>query len=122
VGLLLPQEGKHIIPIITCEQEMVNALQRFVSIQKKLGIEPPLLIMLTLLGVSGYTIPANPLRFPLHYLKPHPVDRNTLLIPEIVIDNFDFDAPQVMRPIFDAIWNAAGWPRSMGYDDKGKWM
>lgn len=26
---------------------------------------------------------------------------------------------KVIRPVFDSIWNAAGWPRSMNYDEAG---
>jgi hypothetical protein len=26
-----------------------------------------------------------------------------------------------LRPLFDAVWNAAGWERSFNYDEKGKW-
>jgi hypothetical protein len=28
---------------------------------------------------------------------------------------------KVIRPVFDSIWNAAGWPRSMNYDEAGEW-
>jgi hypothetical protein len=28
---------------------------------------------------------------------------------------------EVMRPVFYSVWNAAGWPRSMNYDDAGNW-
>lgn len=105
-----------------CEAELLKALPRFLSNQENLGIEPPFIVMVSLLGVSGYSIPA-----PFHYISPdgthpHPIDRETLLIPEIIIEGFDFDPPEVMRPIFDAIWNAAGWPRAMNYAStwKGK--
>jgi schlafen family protein len=99
-----------------CEAELLEALPRFLSNQENLGIEPPFIVMVSLLGVFGYSIPV-----PFHYISPdgthpHPIDRETLLIPEIIIEGFDFDPSEVMRPIFDAIWNAAGWPHAMNYD------
>jgi hypothetical protein len=27
-----------------------------------------------------------------------------------------------MRPVFDAIWNAAGFARSLNYNNDGKWV
>jgi hypothetical protein len=29
--------------------------------------------------------------------------------------------PTLLRPVFDAVWNAAGWERSFNYDENGKW-
>jgi hypothetical protein len=53
----------------------------------------------------------------------HPIDRDSLVVPEILVESFDFDAAQIMKPAFDTVWNAAGFPRSMNYDEKtGKWV
>ena len=103
------------IPMAEVEQELLDAVERFFSIQKQLGVEPPLLVMLSLLGVSGYTI----------YVDVPPVDtqridRDALLVPEVLVESFGRDPAEVMKPAFDAIWNAAGWPGSMNYDDTGK--
>jgi hypothetical protein len=89
-------------------------------IQKQLAVEPPLFIMLSLLGVKGYTMAVDPIRFLGHDL--HPVDRDTLLVPEVMIDRFDISPAEFMRPIFDAVWNATGFPRSMNYGESGKWV
>ncbi len=32
-----------------------------------------------------------------------------LLVPEIMIEGFDYDAEEVLRPAFVAVWRAAGW-------------
>ena len=90
------------------------------SIQKKLGVEPPFFIMLSLLDVKGYrmSIPAMSMRFP---QDNRPINRNNLLIPEVMIENFDAEPSKVMKPIFDAVWNACGYPRSKNYDDSGIW-
>lgn len=108
------------IPSGVYERELLKALPTFLSIQKRLGVEPPLFIMLSLLGVSGYVMAVDRRldRFGDHV---YPIDRDTLVLPEIVIENFEIDPAEIMRPIFDATWNAAGWPRSMCYDDEGNW-
>jgi len=81
---------------------LLHALRRYLSVQEQLGVEPPLFVMLSLLGVSGYTMD----------VRSHPIDRDALLIPENVVESFECDLAEVMRPIFDAVWNAAGLPAS----------
>ncbi|MEK7280999.1 MAG: ATP-binding protein, partial [Chloroflexota bacterium] len=81
------------------------------------GIDPPLVLMLTLLGVHGYKMAVNPSRT---FREAYPIDRDSLIIPERVIEDFDADVGEVLKPCFDAIWNAAGWPKSINYDDNGK--
>jgi hypothetical protein len=107
------------------EKELLNALPRFLSIQKKLGVEPPVFVMVSLLGVYDYLVkPAGTTDFdPLWWMdQAKPIDRDTLLLPEIVINTFEPNPAEAMRPIFDAIWNASGWPRSLNYDDEGNWL
>ena len=41
------------------EQYVLDALPRFLSIQQLLGVEPPLFVLLSLLGVAGYTLAVN---------------------------------------------------------------
>lgn len=103
-----------IIPSFLFEEKLLDALQRFWSIQKKLVVEPPLFIMLSLLGVLGYRMGVNS-RF-----DTYPIDRDALILPEIIVENFECNPSEVMRPIFDSIWNASGLPRSMNYNANGE--
>jgi hypothetical protein len=48
-----------------------------------------------------------------------PVRLERCQVPERL--RFEIDPTKVMQPIFDSIWNAAGWPRSMNYDEAGEW-
>jgi len=52
----------------------------------------------------------------------HPIDRDALLVPEVMVESFEFDSAEILKPILDAVWNATGWPRSMNYDESGKWI
>ncbi len=116
--LLNSEQGKRIL-ISPFEQELLKATSKFLQLQKYLGVEPPLLVMLTLLGVSDYIIPVDPIRFP---RRPrHPIDRDVLPISAILVESFQYDISQIMRPIFDAVWNAAGWAGSLNFDETGKW-
>ncbi len=103
------------------EEKIIQGVTNYTSIQKKLGVEPPLFIMFSLLDVKGYSMSGNSL-FMLSSLRHnHQIDRNNLLVPEVMIENFDFEPSKVMKPIFDAVWNACGYPGSQNYDDSGNW-
>jgi hypothetical protein len=118
-SIMEPEGSDLTIPSLLFERKLLDALPRFLAIQRQLGVEPPLFIILSLLGVSGYTMGVNA-----NYVDPtftcHPIDRDALLLPEIILEKFDCNPSEVMRPIFDAIWNAAGWPRSMHYNENGE--
>lgn len=118
--LLNDVHAERTIPSIDYERELLKALPGFLMIQKGLNVEPPLFIMLSLVGVKGYTMRVD--RFPLLLDEPYPIDRDSLLVPEVMIDRFDIHPADAMKPIFDTIWNSTGYSRSMNYDKAGKWV
>jgi len=103
------------------ENILIKTVSKYLSIQKQIGVEPPLFIMLSLLGVSGYKIEAHSDRFWEHNVM-EPIDRDALLIPEVMIETFGCDVTRIMKPIFDSVWNATGWPQSMNYNENGEWV
>ena len=109
--------SKQYIPSVEFEKELLHWLSQSISFYRNIGVEPPFVVMLTLLGVAGYTIDNEPIPKDSHF---RPIDRNDLVIPEAVIDSYDVSAAEVMKPIFDAVWNAAGYFRCMNYDESGK--
>jgi hypothetical protein len=112
-SIIRPDGSRRTIPS-SFEIILLEALPRFLSIQKQLGVEPPLFIMLSLLGVLDYIMGVNS-RF-----DTYPIDRDALILPEIIVENFECNPSEVMRPIFDSIWNASGLPRSMNYNANGE--
>ncbi|MBD2741485.1 ATP-binding protein [Coleofasciculus sp. FACHB-1120] len=101
------------------EQEILQAIYRFLPLQQNLGVEPPLFIILSFLGVKDYIMEVNP---EFGRSSGSPIDRDNLLVPEVVVEDFNFAPAQVMKPIFDAVWNAAGYTRSLNYDNDGQWV
>jgi hypothetical protein len=112
------RNGEHIISW-EYESSLREALRDCLALQKRLGIEPPVFVMLSLLGVRGYSM--QPYCAPLaNQRQQTPIDRDDLIIPEGVIEDFNCDADEVLRLAFDAVGNACGYPRAMNYDDSGK--
>lgn len=98
---------------------LLDCFPKYIALLKALGAQPPFFILLTFLGVKGFRIYR---RGPLTMLKPNrKIDRENLILPEVVVDAYDADLPRLMKPAFDALWNAAGEPRSRNYDESGNW-
>ena len=117
-SLIVEKQENGVIHGDTLFGALLNGLGRYLSVQKTLGVEPPFCVMVTLIGVSGSRL------FAKSSYSGCLIDRKILQMPEVVVENFDCDCEPatVMRPIFDAIWNAAGFPRSLNYDEQGKWI
>jgi hypothetical protein len=107
--------GRRFIPSAQYEEEVLDALSRFLELQKQLGVEPPLLIMLSLMKVAGYSLTNE-----ISLMGDKVIDRDALILPEVMIDDFSVDLNGVMRGLFDVVWNAAGYDRCRNYDVAGQ--
>lgn len=69
-------------------------------------IGPPYVMMMSLLNVRGLTLPG-------YWSTPVGVDRNDILIPDLLLNEMPPSFADALRPAFDAMWQAAGvsgWP------------
>ena len=117
--MLSEGEDGRSIPSQGYEQALIEALPRYLEVQKELGVAAPMIVMLSLIDVAGYAMGVSP-RLSLH--RARLIERASLIMPEVMADTFDIDPSQLMRTAFDMVWNAAGWPRSMNYNDRGEWV
>ena len=111
-------DGLPRIEITAMERAVIDAIPRYLDLQKELGASPPIFIAFSLLNVRGLAVIVSRQRYFID--EEWPIEKRDLLIPEIMIENFECDAAEVMRYAFDTIWNASGWPRSMNYDEDGR--
>lgn len=105
----------------TFELRLLQSVKKHLELQQFLGVEPPVFIMVSLLEVRGYKI--NRGAYPPNYTEE--IDRTNIIMPEVMIDTFDGGndhITEVMRPVFDTIWNAASYPFSPNYDENGKYV
>lgn len=49
------------------------------------------------------------------------IDRDILQLPEMIIETYDTKPQEILRPMFDKIWNACGFARSLNFDESGNW-
>ncbi len=117
--LFRPDRNPPAIPPVVFEEEIVNSLGRYLRIQNKLEIEPPFFILLSLLNVAGYNLPTRNITG-MGY-DTNQIDRDNLIVPELLVENSSLASEVILKPAFDAIWNAAGLPQSPYYDADGNW-
>jgi hypothetical protein len=115
--LQVHQEMKH-IPATGYEIELVRALQRYLAALVTLGVEFPMWVCLSLLGVKGYLVWMDSSFWS---RTAHPIDRAELILPEIEVEDASIPAECILKPAFDAVWNACGFERCMVYDKSGNW-
>ncbi len=99
------------------EQTCIFSLANCLMAAKALGVSPPYLLCLSLLGITGYAWQVEV--FGWHWGNGKPFRETELVLPEIFVSDLDTPAHTVLRPVFDRIWNAAGEPESPFYDEAG---
>jgi hypothetical protein len=115
-GLLLAPERQ--IPASEFERSVHNAIQRGLKLLADDGATFPVSILLSLLGVRGYSMAWQPM-LPLR--EPTTIEREVVTAPDILVENPTPDLPTALRPVFDVVWNAAGLAGSHHYDREGNW-
>lgn len=111
------------LQIYKLENQIVIALKEYLIFQKeKLKIKPPIIFYLSLLKVKKCSIhiPGPNINIDPEYIHDFGID--TLDFPKIIIKEFNIAPEKILKITFDRLWNAAGYPRSFHYGDKGEWV
>jgi hypothetical protein len=87
-----------------------SAVREYLKIQRDLGVAPPVFALLTLLGVKGRKLSRRDadLSGVVQDLRGEPFKEDDLVLPEIVMGDFECDVSKQMEPVFEIVWNAAG--------------
>jgi hypothetical protein len=103
---------------------LIKAVHRYLRLLRKLGVEPPIFLMLSLVGVRDHQLLRRDAGY--DYLSAlRPIDRDNLVVPEVIVESVEQDLhalQRLMRPLLDPVWNAVGLPRSLHYDESGNWQ
>jgi len=109
-------KGEKKITITYIEDALIDAVPAYMNAFERLQIDLPVFLFVTLVDVKGFTIPLNR---SWGSNEPYPIDRDIVMVPEIIIEKIDFDPSITLKPIFDCIWNACGYRGSFNYDREG---
>jgi hypothetical protein len=107
-------EGRKIIPGSEIECDITEGVQRYLSTMSGLGLPCPIYVFYSMSGVKNYELPKR------HGLPPNEnlgrCDRDVLIFPELVIQNYDVNFKLTLRPLLDMMWNAFGYEGSPNFD------
>lgn len=110
----LGDKGKgEAVPLRLLENDVVTAVTQWFAVLRRSGIPPPVAIMLSLLNVGALIAYKDG--------EPIEIDRQDLVLPEVVIENYDVQITELLKPLFDALWQSCGLPSSQSYDQNGEW-
>lgn len=120
VAVLTTHEDHMLLPSMAYEQEVMSFLARYLKLTAEFEIEPPYYAFLSFVGVRGCRFGVRRgMLWPEDVL---PLHEDMLILQEVVIQDRDDQPHQVLRPIFDMVWNAFGLIRSFNYDEQGNWV
>lgn len=129
VAVGIAREG--LLDLSEVERVVCRRLPGVFATLKRLGVEGPAALMLTLTGVQGSPIIDRSGTSTNSVLK-----RDDLEIPEVLLDDYgglidaNLDNPttgvvrltaRALRPVFDVLWQAGGYRESPNYDSGGNW-
>ncbi len=105
------------IPSVSFEEHIIKSLPKYLKALDMLNVPPPVFVMLSLVGVLGFKMGVSD-----HvYGEEAEIDRDVLICPEVLIEDFGSEVDAAMKIAFDTVWNATGWPGSQNYQGN-KWV
>jgi hypothetical protein len=98
------------------EDMCLGATETFCTALSRHNIEPPYYLMLSLLRVKKFTFDTGDWGL---NRKDRLPDRDSMFFPEVVVEGLPVDAPRLLQPVFDLLFQGFGYEHSNSYDDKG---
>lgn len=99
------------------ERTLIESSASYLRGMKDLGVQLPIVVLVALSGVKDALFAVDPSLG----RRTRTIDRDLVILPDVLVDTYGLDMATVLRPICDAVWNSAGWERSLYYDENGKW-
>lgn len=117
--LIYEEDGQRFVRSLVVEAALIDGVEQYLRVARELGVEAPYALAISFTGVEGYQVlPETRNRHWSNFRNP--LDRDILLIPEVISDSGEPDVPSLLRPVFDTLWQSAGWPHCHNYDQDGK--
>jgi hypothetical protein len=102
--------------------DLLKVIRRFSDLQLSFGVSPPTVLFCSILNSANFhlrTAEGHSLNR-VGALSKHQIDRDRILLPEIIFNDSPTDPRGELKPLFDCLWNAAGQQRCAFYKN-GEW-
>lgn len=96
-------------------ERMIQYFEREIETLIDVRFPLPAVMLVSLVGVKGIRLNIYEHRIPMEMRamsndKYHPIDRDVLILPDALIENFDSSPQEMLRPSLDALYQACGFP------------
>jgi hypothetical protein len=111
--------GYNFLPGQHFDEMIQNVIRGALKLYKALGVDAPILAMLTLLGMQGRLMGAGE-RW--GYQGRVAFEASEILCPDVLIEDLAASPESIAFPLVNPAWNAAGYEQSVFYDKRGHWI
>ena len=103
------------------EKFLIVELKKYLKILEYIGVQPPISVMLSLVGAKGYGLIVTDGSGDSFSL--HAIDRDMLMLPDGLVQSYEDHADLILKPAFDALWQSVGYERDRFYreSNQGRW-
>jgi Putative DNA-binding domain len=118
--LLAHPHGKKLIPCGAIPRDVLGFVRSAIAFYQRISVPPPFVVMMSIIGVQGFEF-ATSTELGVGYYT-HRVDRDDLVLPEVLVQDVTTSPTDLCRPMFDTLFNAAGfakWPEYEAYKRHG---
>ena len=115
---VLPVRGEEMyVPSVSYESYVVRFLANYLKCAQDFEVGPPYYVFLSFVGATECRFHVSPMLA----ARDVRLREDVVSVPEVVIRDREGAPAKVLRPVFDMVWNAFGYVRSMNYDRDGRW-
>jgi len=113
------EQDRAILPSLLYEQQLITLLTNFRAELGRLGLDVECTVMLSLTRANEVKLGV---RNDWDFLDAHQTlfDRRTVVLPDVLAMG-DIAPEKALKPAFDLMWQAAGFPGSRNYNAAGDW-
>lgn len=104
------ERGNNLAPLKAIERRINKHLPKYLKCMREIEASPPIYLFLSIVGGRGCRAYLDSL---LSDVMSHPqLKRDPLMLSEIVIDDLTADLQTAIKPLYNRLWNAFGFPES----------
>lgn len=116
----------HLLRIPHIEKLIFETLPMWIEGLSALGVIPPVSIMASACNINNAFLLKTEKDGGFIRRLPEDdhliIDRDVLTFTDALVNNFTTPLGKTLRPLFDSIWNAGGWPNDPYFDSDGQWV
>jgi len=117
-ALAMEHRGRVVIHSIAYEQNVFKYLPRCFQYLRELGCTAPVAVALSLIKTRRLEMAVDD-----SDIEPgYPINSDTIILPETLVEDLLTPIGKILKPLFDLVWNACGFPSSRNFDSAGNWI